>query len=360
VSFDPPDGPSGLTSDWVQAALRRAGHSDTTITEVKVEEVGTGQTGSSFRINVTFAGPTELPTTFVAKLPAHDPEVRKRVAYGYRAEVAFYDSVAATVQVPVPRCYVSAISDDAERFILLLEDLYPAQQGDQIAGCTPEEARISVVALAGLHAPRWCDPTWRDFTATAMPIANPKAAKGLGDVARMVADMFVERLGDRLHEADRQTLDAYPERVPAFLLANPHRFSLLHGDYRLDNLLFHPTEASVTVVDWQTLAVGLPARDLAYFVSTSLDPHERGAHERALVEAYHTALVDLGVHDYGVTECFDDYRIGMLQAPLIATLGAAFSATTPRGDEMMLVMLQRSCAAIRELETLDIIDKEYA
>jgi hypothetical protein len=86
----------------------------------------------------------------------------------------------------------------------------------------------------------------------------------------------------------------------------------------------------------------------------------RGAHEHALVEVYHAALVDLGVNDFDVTQCFDDYRIGLLQAPLIATLGAAFSATTERGDEMMLVMLERSCAAIRELETFDIIDKEFA
>jgi hypothetical protein len=360
VSTDPPDGPAGLTSEWLQAALRQAGYSGVSITEVDVKEVGTGQTGSSFRVHVTFAGHSDLPTSFVAKLPAQDPEVRRRVAYGYRAEVAFYEAVAATVQVPVPKCFFSAISDNGESFVLLLEDLYPAQQGDQIAGCTPEQARPSVVALAGLHAPRWSDPAWRQFFATAMPIADANASKALGDVARMAADMFLDRLGHRLDAATRHTLDAYPTRVPAFLLANPQRFSLLHGDYRLDNLLFDPTAGSVTVVDWQTLAVGLPARDLAYFVSTSLDPEVRRAHEHALVEAYHTALVSLGVEDYDATECFDDYRIGMLQGPLIATLGAAFSATTARGDEMMLVMLERSCAAIRDLETLDRIDKERA
>jgi hypothetical protein len=360
VHINPPDGPSGITEIWLQAALRHAGFPDVTISEVEVEEVGTGQTGSSFRVRPTFAGQTGLPRTFVAKLPAEDPEVRQRVAYGYRAEVAFYESVAATVAVPVPRCYLSAISDNAERFILLLEDLYPARQGDQIAGCSPEQARAGVVALAGLHAPRWSDPTWREFTETAMPIADANAAKALGDVARMAADMFLDRLGHRLDTATRHTLDSYPARIPPFLLAHPQRFSLLHGDYRLDNLMFDPTDGSVTVVDWQTLAVGLPARDLAYFVSTSLDPDVRGAHEHALVEAYHAALVDLGVNDFDVTQCFDDYRIGLLQAPLIATLGAAFSATTERGDEMMLVMLERSCAAIRQLETFDIIDKEFA
>ncbi len=39
----------------------------------------------------------------------------------------------------------------------------------------------------------------------------------------------------------------------------------MHGDYRLDNMLFDPDRTRVTVVDWQTLGSGLPARDLAYF-----------------------------------------------------------------------------------------------
>jgi hypothetical protein len=50
----------------------------------------------------------------------------------------------------------------------------------------------------------------------------------------------------------------------------------------------------------------------------------------------------------------------MLQVPLITTLGTAFSATTERGDDMMLVMLERACEAIRSLNTLEIIDQEAA
>jgi aminoglycoside phosphotransferase (APT) family kinase protein len=359
MSIDAPEGPSGLTSEWLAAALDHAGH-NVTITNVAVEEIGTGQTGSCYRVTARFASETDLPSTFVAKLPAGDPSVRERVAFGYRAEVAFYRSVAPTLKVPVPRCYLSTISEDAQSFVLLLEDLSPARQGDQLAGCSPAHARAGVVALAGLHGPRWCDPSWRNFTATAMPLADAELAKSLGDVARMAADMFLERLGKRMSQADRQTLDAYPERVPPWLLANPDRFSLLHGDYRLDNLMFAPDDASVTVVDWQTLSVGLPARDLAYFVSTSLPPEVRAEQEHALVKAYHAALVGWRVHDYDLDECFADYRLGMLQAPLISTLGAAFSATTERGDEMALVMLQRACAAIRELNTLEIIDREIA
>ena len=46
-----------------------------------------------------------------------------------------------------------------------------------------------------------------------------------------------------------------------------------------------PARSTVTIVDWQTLAVGLPARDLAYFTGTSLDPEVRAASEQDLVAA---------------------------------------------------------------------------
>lgn len=360
MSIHPLTGASGLTSAWLTEALHDAGHESGEVVGVSLEEIGTGQTGTTFRVSVTFDDETDLPSTFVAKLPAEEAAVRERVAVGYRAEVAFYETVAATVRVPVPNCFVNTISADGQNFVLLLEDLAPARQGDQLRGSTPVQAHAAVVALAGLHGPRWCDPAWHAFSATALPTADPEMARGLGDVARTATDMFLKRLGERLSRADRQTLDAYPQHVAPWLLVYPERFSLLHGDYRLDNLMFAPDESSVTVVDWQTLSIGLPARDLAYFTATSLSPAIRAEHEQALVAAYHAALLDFGVRDYDLQRCFADYRLGMLQAPLIATLGAAFSATTERGDEMMLIMLERACDAIRSLNTFELIDREAA
>ena len=44
----------------------------------------------------------------------------------------------------------------------------------------------------------------------------------------------------------------------------------MHGDYRLDNLMFPEHGDGVVAVDWQTLAIGPPGRDLAYFLATSV------------------------------------------------------------------------------------------
>jgi aminoglycoside phosphotransferase (APT) family kinase protein len=130
------------------------------------------------------------------------------------------------------------------------------------------------------------------------------------------------------------------------LVARPDRFALLHGDYRLDNLMFGD---EVHVVDWQTLTVGLPGRDLGYFLGTSLKTTDRRANEEAIVGHYHQAL---GIDGYDLATCWDDYRAGMFQGPMITVLGAIFATAerSDRADGMFLAMARRSCAAIRDLD----------
>ena len=80
-------------------------------------------------------------------------------------------------------------------------------------------------------------------------------------------------------------------------------------------------------------------------------------HVEALVATYHRDLVARGVEGYDLERCWEDYRAGQLQGPLITVLGAVY-ATAERSasaDEMFLAMASRSCAAIRELGTLGLI-----
>jgi hypothetical protein len=346
-----PRQPADVTPAWLGSVL------GANVRDVHVTPIGTGQTGATYRVSVTYATEDGLPGSFAIKLPAQDDTVRERVALGYLSEVEFYAAVADRVRIPVPGCFYSDITDDGADFALLLADMAPAVQGDQIEGCTAQEARLAVEALAGLHGPSWCDRAWLDLPTIVMPKPGDEAAaKGLGDVSKMAADITIDKLGQHMSAEDRETLTAAMGSVTPWLLAEPKRFALMHGDYRLDNMLFDPDRTRVTVVDWQTMGVGLPARDLAYFTATSLAPEVRSEVEQDLVGRYHEALLGYGVTDYDADTCWRDYRLGVVQAPLLTGLGFAFAASTERGDEMILTMLHRGCRAIRELGTLDLIN----
>jgi hypothetical protein len=346
-----PRGPEDVTPSWLASVL------GTDVDGVEVTPIGTGQTGATYRVAATYtAERPDLPTSFAIKLSAQDDAVRERVALGYRSEVEFYSRIADTMRIPVPRSYHTDISSDGADVVLLLADMAPAVQGDQIKGCSAEEAYLAVEALAGLHGPSWCDPQWMDLPAIVMPKpGDDDAANGLGDISRMAADIVIDRLGAKIAPQDQETLVAAMSVVAPWLKAEPKRYALMHGDYRLDNMLFDPDRTRITVVDWQTVGIGLPGRDLAYFTGTSLEPSVRKEIERDLVDRYHQALLGFDVTGYDLDTCWTDYRLGVVQVPLLVALGTAFASTTDRGDDMMMAMLSRGCQAIRELDTLELV-----
>jgi hypothetical protein len=343
--------PEELTAEWLTQALDPTG--EVTVTAVEREPIGTGQMGSSFRLRLTYAGDAGgRPSTIVAKLPSPDPAMRPMAAGAYRTELGFYLDLAESLAVRTPVCHHAAISEDNASFVLLLEDLHPARQGDQIAGATEAEAGAAVTNLAGLHGPRWCDPTLLDLSWISS--IDEEGAAMLGEVMGSAVTTFVDRYAGRLDPADAALLPAIADAISAWIVGRPERFAPIHGDYRMDNLMFFPT-GEMAAVDWQTIGVGLPARDVAYFLETSLDPELRRAHERELVGAYHRALVGHGVTDHSFEECFEDYRFAALQGPLITVFGAAYGTPTERGDEMFLAMISRSCEAVRDLATLELV-----
>lgn len=58
----------------------------------------------------------------------------------------------------------------------------------------------------------------------------------------------------------RQLIEWLPQHIPS-----GDETTLVHGDYRLDNLVFHPTEPRVIgVLDWELSTLGHPLADLSY------------------------------------------------------------------------------------------------
>ncbi len=65
-------------------------------------------------------------------------------------------------------------------------------------------------------------------------------------------------------EEMEQLMAWLPQHIPAMARAE-HMVSIVHGDYRLDNLMFHPTEPRiVAVLDWELSTLGHPLADFSY------------------------------------------------------------------------------------------------
>jgi aminoglycoside phosphotransferase (APT) family kinase protein len=71
------------------------------------------------------------------------------------------------------------------------------------------------------------------------------------------------------------------DRLMAWLPANipaGDELAIVHGDYRVENLIFHPTEPRiVAIVDWELSTLGHPLADLAYNCLTYHLPPRRSA-----------------------------------------------------------------------------------
>ncbi len=99
------------------------------------------------------------------------------------------------------------------------------------------------------------------------------AAAGLSDYGRH--DGYLARQIARWSKQYRASetesipaMDALIEWLPAHI-PDSEETSIVHGDYRLDNVIFHPTEPRIlAVLDWELSTLGHPLADFAYHCMT--------------------------------------------------------------------------------------------
>ena len=345
----PTDEVAEIDAAWLSAAL------GVEVASVDALRVGTGQMGQSWRLTVSYADPTTaLPTSFVAKMAGGDPETRTLIADGYRGEFLWYTSIGSTVDIRIPTCWYATITEDSVSFVLLLDDLAPAEPGAQLPGVTVPEAHVAVREMAGLHGPRWADASLLE-----MPALRPPSAEGAAFHAQIFAGavpQFVAQFGEWMSEDDIATLDDLSTWMGDWLLSRVTGLTLIHGDFRPDNLMIAPSGSPITTLDWQTIGLGFAGRDLGYFLGLGLETDLRRAHERELVATYHEALAAHGV-EISLEQCFDDYRLGTPQGPLVTVLGAVYATATPSdaSNAMFSSMITRSCAAMRDLDPRSLV-----
>ena len=332
-----------VTPEWLTGALGRCGALAEGARVVSLERtpIGTGQMGDTTRFTLTYDGPGAGPPTVVGKFASADDQSRATglALRAYEIEIRFYREVAARIEARVPAAYVAEVEPDTGWFTLLLEDVVGGVQGDQIGGCTPDAAAAVLEEMAGLHAPCWESPE-----LAGLEWLNRNSAESEGFLATMVSSLvpgFLERYEDSMAPEYREVCRVFAEHVPAYVGLRTGPRTAIHGDFRLDNLLFQPGDPRPVVVDWQTAVWGAAAADVAYFVGGSLTVEDRRAHEESLLARYHEALCRRGVRDLSLEQLRADVRRETFAGVLMAIVASMIVQRTERGDLMFLTTCSR-------------------
>ncbi|NKB99317.1 MAG: phosphotransferase [Pseudomonadales bacterium] len=340
--------PSQVTPEWLTNVLRDCGFTGS-VSDIAWQDIGAGQVGDNARFDLQVDG--DLPTSVVGKFPSSDPVSKQTGIDGrnYAREVFFYTELAHSVDIQTPQVFTTEFDPSNHDFVVLMEDLAPGTQIDQMSECTVDEAALALEQLAKLHGPRWADTTLDQHHLLQR---DPTATTDIGDLYQMVQPGFLERYQERLNEFDVIVVDRFGHLQNAYHDHTSDQ-TLIHIDYRLDNMIFGGPYP-LTVIDWQSINIGCAFNDVSYFMGTSLSPERRAASERDLLKHYLEILASYQV----ILDWDSSWRLYRHYAPAgltMAVIASMIVGETDRGNEMFMTMAKRSIAMSEDLDALELL-----
>jgi hypothetical protein len=315
--MDVPRQLSDLTPEWLSFALGR----EVTAADITPIAEGEGFMGRLARLELAYAGEPG-PPSLVAKIPTDEPGsvMLGQMLRVWEREARFYTDLAPKLAgVRTAACHYAGGDEESGIYALLLEDLSQCEPGDQIKGATPEQTRAALKWLARFHATESggghaTGLAWLPDTAV-----DPMY-QALGPVLEGVFPMFVDKFGEHTPPGTvdwvEQMVPRWGETMAQLLLPK----TVVHADYRIDNLFFADHHDTVVAIDWQSVALGDGLYDVAYFLCGSLDIEQRRAIERDALATYGRTLREHGVDVPGDDELFDCYRQAVLMAMTVGAL----------------------------------------
>lgn len=352
------DGAKGLTPEWITAVLRaREVLRNSSVTQVEQNEVGNGMLGLNLRLTLQYDQAEEgAPQSLVAKIASERPESRASGAgLGlYLRETRFYQEIASKLDAGLPVTHFADISADGQNFCLLFENLAPARDGDQLKGCDLADAEAAMDAAAALHAPLWGDRKLMD-----LPWVDRGAMiKIYCEILPPYVPKMAERFEQYLEPGVLKVAERFASAMGHYFTLHDEPWTITHQDYRLDNMLFDARGGNlpVAVLDWQTFLPGPGPLDASYFNGAGLLPDLRRRHEEELAKRYHQNLLNRGVKGYDWNRCWHDYRLHTVHGLIMGIVGAAVTAPTERGDQMLSTLINRHATQAMDLDTLSLIE----
>lgn len=230
-------------------------------------------------------------------------------------------------------------------------------QVTQIVVKLPALDQAAVFTSTVLRMYRWWDDA-EDLVAdgVAVSLGDPVYPAVLPIVFAEGWEKLTSTPAVSLPPSARDIGDRFTEAIPALLqalAAGPA--TLLHGDFRADNMLFDADE--LVLLDFQLIGSGRAAYDLAYFTTQSLGTEVAAAHEQDLFDRWVAGLARAGVADTDREQCWLDYRraaLFCLTYPVVASRG--MDLDDPRQLALVQTMIDRYGRAAEELDLAELLE----
>lgn len=307
-----------ITTGWLQHSLQQAGvlQAGKTVSGFVLRPVAEqGQTSDAAIVDIAYDGVADgLPATFLLKFSHPSLAVRQRMSAVscYEREAYFYREYGSRAGIAVPRCYAAHYDPETFSSALLLEYIEGVHTGSRF-DFTLDEMQLAVASLAAFHATWWrrdgemaglFDDHSRQSVVTRRWLVGEAVAAAREKFVLEMSEEGIAALAWWLEHADTLAL-----------AARQRPRTMIHGDCHLQQMLF-PTagQGRFAVIDWQTVAIGCGASDLARLIITAMPPAMRREQEPSLLVRYHEQLQQHGVQDYSMDDLQRDYGLGLLQS----------------------------------------------
>jgi hypothetical protein len=344
--------PEWMTHGWLSEVLAAE------VSGVTADRIGDGLVGMNLRLQVAYAdAASTAPGRLVVKLPSPDPISRMTgvALRNYEREVFFYRDLAHTVDIRVAACHRAEWDSASGDFVIVLEDLAPGAQGDQLTGCTIDQARTAVLELAKLHGPRWNDASLDELEWLNRRTSADDTAR-LVEFWAMFAPSFMATYATHLSADAIDLITTFGDRLADWIDGRDGPYTVTHGDYRLDNLMFATPVGGypIAAVDWQTPGHGPALGDVSYFMGAGLLPEERRLVERSLVDEYGAALAAYDV-DVDSHWLWQQYRREAFGGVIMAVLASQIVGASERSEALFSTMASRHAQHALDLDAMSLI-----
>jgi aminoglycoside phosphotransferase (APT) family kinase protein len=340
--------PADLTVAWAQQVAETSSPG-IEVSRLEIRSVDVGTT-TRVRLAVAHDGPEGLPRRWFVKFPSMSRRARTITALPRlpQAEARFYREVARSVPVTCPPVLALQTGPGRGTTIVLADVCESGAKAGAAGDALSAEQAASVVEhLALLHAHHWEQPSLdREYRWLAGPIRRSEDVLGSG-LAVPLMRRGLQLAGDAVPRTLRAPAMEFARRrrqVMEALWSGPR--TLVHHDVHPGNIYWQGSEPGF--LDWHLVRIGEGMGDVAYFLSTALDPTARREVEDRLVARYRHALAQHGVAAPGLAVLRARYRAHLVYPfeAMVATL--AVGGMMDRRSN--LEMIRRAAVAAEEHE----------